>query len=682
MQEVKFTDPVTGVGFTSTQYEVLKNPSGSSSIVRTRAPSGSLAIRTNGVQEVIDNMTPEEVIEMEMDMNNEDGELFGGILDSDDVNPNPSLRGVSKTIASGASAFGVDIGGMSWRALRLPSAYTGAPPVSLTGLFNALKAFGVEGKSLRSGPFQEMINAKQWTDYLLNMDMADVGAELSADVSPEEKIAIFRFAKEWENDPSHSHFRNRLHNTKDVVSTDELAKGTIVYDLMTGMLPGPGIPSDRGTMRHDKMFRLAYDILASIRFRDYSYYTLNMLHADEGTQVYDDFMANYVPLEVDEVAVVSEIRESVGKQGMSYVMKTCNPEQDPAGALALMQNLEDAYEGGDTVLVRNILDALFSFPYNYKPKVGYTGLLSSSDSRARTANPLYVFIAGANRWVLDLDNVKPTGNYQKDPKSFDIPTGSRVYEIDHPNQREILGVWYKFDKDKKKWAFIPYGEYQAQKEGSQDKSNQRDGQRKRYGGGGGGSGKRKDSRGRGRDRGRHKSNPGKKGSRTGTLVLGRGKQYMIQILPKNKLKFSKGAKKKDGSYAGRDASEKHGAPGGNRKETRAGLTDAFGAQGQRVYQSMGKYQGSGTLEPYLLFVPTADFRKVNRVIDGKPVKSIVPKRKSNAAHQAAWNKFLEVYGVPKAAPTKGLPTRFVIHKPTRGTYYDGLRKRMKKGGKK
>ena len=284
--------------------------------------------------------------------------------------------------------------------------------------------------------------------------------------------------------------------------------------------------------------------------------------------------------------------------------------------------------------------------------------------------------------MLDLDKVVKDFDLKNNKgDKFKVNQGDRVYEIDHPNNREILGVWYKFGgDDKKHWAFIPYGEYQAQKKTSQDTSNQRDGQRKRYGGGGGGSGKRKDSRGRGRDRGRPKSNP--KGSRTGTLVLGRGKQYMIQILPKNKLKFSKGAKKKDGSYAGRDASEKHGAPGGNRKETRAGLTDAFGAQGQRVYQSMGKYQGTGTLEPYLLFVPTADFRKVNRVIDGKPVKSIAPKRKSNAAHQAAWNKFLEVYGVPKAAPTKGLPTRFVIHKPTRGTYYDGLRKRIKKGGKK
>ena len=71
-----------------------------------------------------------------------------------------------------------------------------------------------------------------------NMDMQDVAAELSADISPEEKFSIYEFCKEWERDPGHVAFVQRLHNTPDVNSIDEIAKGQIVYDLMDR--PGPG----------------------------------------------------------------------------------------------------------------------------------------------------------------------------------------------------------------------------------------------------------------------------------------------------------------------------------------------------------------------------------------------------------------------------------------------------------
>ena len=61
------------------------------------------------------------------------------------------------------------------------------------------------------------------TNYLNNMDMQDVAAELSADISPEEKFSIYEFCKEWERDPGHVAFVQRLHNSPDVNSSDGLS---------------------------------------------------------------------------------------------------------------------------------------------------------------------------------------------------------------------------------------------------------------------------------------------------------------------------------------------------------------------------------------------------------------------------------------------------------------------------
>ena len=51
---------------------------------------------------------------------------------------------------------------------------------------------------------------------------------------PRRELSVFSFCKEWENDPGHVAFTQRLYNTPDTNSVDEIAKGNIVYDLMTG----------------------------------------------------------------------------------------------------------------------------------------------------------------------------------------------------------------------------------------------------------------------------------------------------------------------------------------------------------------------------------------------------------------------------------------------------------------
>ena len=92
-----------------------------------------------------------------------------------------------------------------------------------------------------------------WFDYIRNMNAIDVGAELSAEVSPQEQLAVYHFLKEWEMDPSHRAFRNRVNNSADIDS--QLTKGQIVYDIMTSRGPNPLKSADFSKHRYDKMFK-------------------------------------------------------------------------------------------------------------------------------------------------------------------------------------------------------------------------------------------------------------------------------------------------------------------------------------------------------------------------------------------------------------------------------------------
>ena len=669
MEAVQFTDPVTKESFTSADYDVLNNPSGGG-YMRARAPSGAIAMR--GIQAAMDAHTEEH--QTEYDAEFDDGNLFDEDTDfSDEVLVN-APGDIIKRVARGAQKLGVSVGGFGWQALRLPESMAGGRGLTQQTL-DFFKRLGVDGKTIRNGPHSQLITARQWQDYLNNMEMADVGAELSVDVSAEERLALFRFVEEWDSDPAHTLFRRRLHNTQGVVANEEIAKGVMVYDLMTGMLPGPGVPA--GNLRHDKMFRLAFDILDSIRFREYNFYTLNLVHAEEGTAIYDEFMNNYVPLSPDEVSVIHEVMQNVGVTGMSYVLQVTNPNGDPAGALAYMENLEDAYMNGNTALCRLLLETLRGHPYNFRPNVGITGIPAAQ--RGGNVVVIYADLNKQMRWLMDKEGALNQRNQNQWRKHGVKKIGEhltaggsrRLYELQRPDDfSSVIGAWnWPVGSSKDKDAiFIPIQELERLTEESQQGAQQQQGGRRRFGGGGGGG------RGGGGRRGRGpRPNPG--GTRSGTRVVGRGKYYMVQINPKSKLQLAtRGAKKEDGTYKGKDSPEKHG---NTRAERKAGITDTFGGKGARAVQSYGTHKSTGTNEPYLIFLPTADFRKASKTVDGVTIRTIVPKRKTNKAHMEAWDKFVKIYGLPKAAPTKGLPTRFVIHKPTRGTYYRGLAKKMK-----
>jgi hypothetical protein len=349
------------------------------------------------------------------------------------------------------------VGRLSWQALRLPGVAFGQRAGPLSKMANLFKGLGIDRGTFRQGPFSTMIDAKMWTDYLNNLDMQDVGAELSSSVSPEEKLTIFRFCKEWEDDQSHIAFRKRLYNTPDVNAADEIAKGNIVFDLMTGRIPGPGLPANVTAIKHDKMYRLAIDIIHSMRLRDYNFYSLNLVHAHEGSAVYDEFMDNYVPLEPSEVEVVQEIAAGISDQGRSYAFTTTTENGDPMGAFDLMQRTVHYYNGGDTVMVRTILDTLFAPPFNYKPEVGYTGLFDPVDSKYAGQQPLHLKINGVHRWMMPHPNLK-SGKDGKVELSDNKGQKQFIEVLSYSHPKPVM-VWTKLQK--KGWESMPYDDYVA-----------------------------------------------------------------------------------------------------------------------------------------------------------------------------------------------------------------------------
>ena len=805
MQATKtFKDPVNGNTFDSSSYEVRTN--GSGKVLRTRAPSGAMAVVVDSTgfddanasyDAFADDITEEELNNMAEDYQ-----------ESMNIETNPSGRTAR---AIGALTQGIGgVGAGSWQSLRLPSVGFGKRGGIASKLGGVLSGLGVDRGTFRSGHASTLITARMWTNYLNNMDMQDVGAELNAEVSPEEKFSIYEFCKEWERDPAHVAFVQRLHNTKDVNSIDEIAKGQIVYDLMTGgVRPGMSV-KDPSSIKHDKMFRLALDVINSIRLIDYNFYTLNIVHRDEGTRLYDDFMANYVPLEPDEVEVIHEVQQGIQNHGQSYAFKSVDSEGDPMGAYDLMMRLGNAYNSGDTRLCRSILDTLFAHPYRFMPNVGYKGLFSPTSSRFMGQEPLHLYINQGWRWILPTEAIK-SSDIKDDGKKFgNLSVGTQLIEVLDFNYPKPVGVFIKLDGGANKFSYTPWETFertgqaaasmvpksssefdqriQSAERYEAGKDKTKSGGKKGGGGGKGGYGRRSKKNpstrsnpapkydvdwrdlewvlrpgeshteylsrndlwrtffnvdgvirahsvngtysrtgkwdqneptypdftpitGRtvqlrlaklGHEGYTEKGNnpdvrtdydgfeprhtikrnpaPGRKGKKDGTLSLGRGKQYHIEILPKTQLKgMSKGAigvDKKTGKERrkGRDTLKAQGKD--TKGERLAGITDAFGS-----YQHVAIDKITGKTVPFVIKVPSKHFRAVNLEIEGKTIRTLMPMTKTSKKQQEAWAKFLSVYGYPSLANTKGDPVRFKIHKPTRGTFYRKLLSARKKAKK-
>ena len=450
VQAETFRDTQTGETFVSSQYSVRNNPSGAT-VLTTKAPSGVMAVKMiHGDVELDDEMPTPYELGTTTDEVSDTMEILSE-REGISVNPEPSRVGQ----ALGALPGG--IGKLSWQSLRLPGVAYGQRVGIMSAAAKYLKALGIDRGTFRQGPFANLITAKMWTDYINNIEMTDVGAELSSEVSPEEKLSIFMFCKEWEDDPSHIAFRKRLQNTPDVNAADEIAKGNIVYDLMTGSIPGPGLPANIAAIKHDKMYRLAADIIHSMRLNHYNFYSLNLVHAHEGTAVYDEFMNNYVALEPEEVQLVQEIAAGISSQGRGYAFSTIMENGDPLGAYDLMQRAVHYYNSGDTRMVRTIFDTLFAAPFNYKPHQGYMGMFDPMDSRfSGHTQPLHLKIGGQFRWIMPHPNLKE-GKDGK-PSIPDKKGQQQFIEVLSQSYAKPITVWTK--KAKKGWDSMPFEQFE------------------------------------------------------------------------------------------------------------------------------------------------------------------------------------------------------------------------------
>ena len=85
----------------------------------------------------------------------------------------------------------------------------------------------------------QLTTAEQWYDYISNMakNPVDMGAELSAMVTPSQKISVAMFVKEAEMDPG---FTNLLKKATPGADAGEIVTmGTMVYDLTDRKRPQP-----------------------------------------------------------------------------------------------------------------------------------------------------------------------------------------------------------------------------------------------------------------------------------------------------------------------------------------------------------------------------------------------------------------------------------------------------------
>jgi hypothetical protein len=363
----------------------------------------------------------------------------------------------------------------TWKNLRLQSAILGektvkgklsrvaGAPSSLFGAGKRLVARELSAKqSIRDSTFMlQLVSAEQWYDYISNMakNPVDMGAELSASVTPSQKISIAMFVREAESDPG---FTNLLRKAVPGADTSEIvAMATMVKDLMTGKGPNPLRARGYGTFKYDKMFRLAYDILVSMPIRQYNSYTLFQLEADEGGQVFAEVTRNYTPLEMSEVGLILEIRDKLAEFGPGYANMAIAEASLAAEAGALMQKAVSAYSSGDTVTVRSILNYLQESPFYYKSIASDAkNILEAKDGdivgvrlegtgkqSVPTANGL-VYLKGFSRDLLDEEKGKPKDSVKDEWKN-------KEYEVvNSPFDTTVKGV-LKFQGASNKYAYTP-----------------------------------------------------------------------------------------------------------------------------------------------------------------------------------------------------------------------------------
>ena len=583
----------------------------------------------------------------------------------------------------------------TWKNLRLPSAIAGEKAaLGATGkLVKAPSSILGRGKrfllrelpanqSIRGSPFLlQLVTAEQWYDYISNMarNPVDMGAELSSQVSASEKLAVAMFVKEAEINPG---FTNLLRKAVPGADPAEItAMGQMVYDLMTGRGPNPLAAKGYGTFKYDKMFRLAYDILQSMPINQYNSYTLFKLQQDEGSAAYSDITNSYTPLELSEVGLVLEIRDSLAQYGSGYANMVISEPSLAAEAAALMQRAVSAYANGDTVSVRSILTYLQDSPFYYKTlSAGAKNIFEAKDGSSKdnivgvvlekaSSQGLGELLHNGHVYLKDPQNQlnvdKNTGRMQKDGnwknKEFEV--------IKSPFDTTVAGV-LKFQNSANKYTFIEGATMNTKRSGNEKKS----------------------AAAQLADAIEGRSNP--RGKPTG-----RGKFYNLEVHTKGNLDM-----KLKATTSGGQGDLRHGAPpkgkDGSQDKWTFGLYKLLNADIEKmnakhkrdtksrkdkfspvtVMISGGKHKKTGKWAPYRIKLPKSHF-STTRLPDGTQTVGL-KSGKATPAIRKAWKQFTEEYGLFVRNDNKGTEFRFTPSKKAehRGAYQDRFRRQV--GGAK
>jgi hypothetical protein len=681
----------------TSDYSVSVNPSSGASIltanhngrkitkmVRTNPPSGDNTFEYNEDDEMMTGTTTNEMMVRGSSEPNNDYLLT-----------NPSL------FQEGAQA----LFGIPWKALRLVrgSERVGGP---LGVFFNTLERAGLKSGDFRDSHFVSLVDANTWRQYIDNMQMTDVGAELNAAVSEEERQIIHHFLFNWDNDRDHIELMRRI--VKGGTEADTLQKGSIVYNLMTN---GFNIHQnlDTATTSFNRMYKLARDIIGSMRIRTYNYYELPLVHRDESFAIYTSLTSRYRPPMAEEASVIEEIRRMTQANGRNYAFRTTNNNHDPVGAYELMLQSVAAYDAGDILTMRMNIDVLMKPPHNFKPETGYIGLFDPTNDNYVGHQPIIAIFGKGGKGEeavqhIMMYNPDLQAAIKKDNKIDMKRLKDGIYtEVVSLTNAKPLARWLKKDKN---LIQIGEDEFEALTRTTESDNQTRRGQRgeqrilderrsdrNNRGQARAGQGGRRAGQGarapRPEDPPRQPRQPRERmpgppdeqvrGPRAnpgygGEVKLGRGKFLYVQLFPKTKLTF---AKKKNLT----DEERKLGKTKG---ETLLGLTklvppkQSFGG----VFVHTATHKDSGEEVPWLMRLPTSHFRAANTSVEGKNYRTI-GLMKGSKALQDAWGKFGTVYGMPVFKSTKSLPTRFIIPNQFKGTMYEAHKKKVAKSrGKK
>ena len=574
-----------------------------------------------------------------------------------------------------------------WRNLRLQSAILGEDIVSkgvsglAAGLFRIADFRGAlkvsKNQSIRDSPILFLTTAKDWHQYVDNINTVDIGAEFAAGVSSAQRASCALFQAEWEADPAHSQLQSRLLPAADI--SDAVAKGQLAYDLMVRgreILGKKGFGQDNQSV----MFRLVFDIVRSMPMKSYNYYTLYQLHPDEGDEIYSEFQSRYVPLDTHEVEMVREIMHGLQTQGDSYAFKHVRDETSALNAAKLMKAAAASYEVGDTQTTRVALLSLTESPFNYKPSSSKVSLTDSeksgmpTDSKVRFVamklkdnDPMYkrllesghaqelgktnlgVYAVGLSNWMFQ-DRNKQALETSKIKDPIKLTTGP------YDTQPTYLAIAPKSGGGRgggnKNFTIIPFDAELLKAAGGSGKSQKKPQSVKKA-----------------------LSNPKKPKNAANK----RGKYFYIELHHKNKLDMKrKGPGEKGYKSPGET---RHGKGSGKKPVSHwmKGLNKALGDAGKVQLLQIGNLKSTGEEVVYRMRVPTSHFGVAIHPETGYRTLGI-KKDKDNKQFRSAWKKILMEYGIPKHSPSKDTHFRFIIPKSERAEspYYQGLRARAGK----